>query len=159
MEAKIYRAGVDFNAIGLVAAAKRAIGVPELVIRLRPYERAHTLRVEDDKVTLVLQTFLVRELRTRTQFIKSGNRMVSYWRSTADGHYAGQKVGEMIIWDEEAPEVSAVVNAGQINTPERDTERREFERMTYRPGTSKSPLDNYQRVLAGPTTEKMERYW
>lgn len=148
---EVLNAGEEFNSLQLVSIAKKAIG--GRVIAIRPYEKCLTIRIEDDKVNLLFETFLVREQRTRTVFLKQGKRLVSYDRAT------GVKLSEMTMWDEVEPEVAELVNFGRTHTESEVRERIAFERDCYRPGTDRHPLDNYSRVQAGATAPKMERHW
>lgn len=137
----------------VVAEIRQAYG---LTIRLRPYETiiSHTI-VADDHVTVLLETYRVNELVRETRLIGHGQKLVAY-RCYNSRWVIDQS---MTMWDQQFDEV-VYHNGPKYMTDDDRKQQREFEKLCYRPGTAQSPLDNYDRVISGPTvTPAMDRHF
>lgn len=121
-------------------------------IRVKPYEKCQLVRITDADVTLVFETYLVRESSRKTTFLKQGTRAVSYSRVT------GEKTAEMIVWDEQAPIIEHV-DLGRVETAAETRARREWEADAHRVGTAKNPLDNASRTADQFAHPRMTKYW
>lgn len=131
-----------------------------LVTILRQFETVLKVSCEEDVAAILVDTFRYEETTREFRFKERGTRLISFKRCTDDAARYGRwyKVGEMVVWDETfEPFIQA--KFGRSVSPREYAEQREWERNCYRPGNSRNPLDNYARVLAGPTTPEMERYW
>lgn len=155
MTEQTIEAGDELNSLQVVTLARKIlteVAGYRVQIRMRPYEKCLRLRVDDASVNLVFETFHVREGKTRTVFLKQGVRLVSYSRET------GEKIGEMISWDEVKPNVQ-IANFGRVETPEETRARREWEADAYRVGSTKNPLDNAARTADQFAHPTMTKYW
>lgn len=137
----------------LLAQLTRATGQP---LRLRPFERVILVKVTDTEASALIDTYSVRELAREWRLEKHGTKMVSFKRDESTRQWA--EVPGLLIWDEDF-EPQTIVKFGKSVTPQQYREDIEFARDCYRPGTSRTPLDNYERVLDGPSTPAMERHW
>lgn len=127
-----------------------------LMVRLKPYERALKVIVNDDAGTasVLLETFDVHEGTTKTTFKKRGKRLLGYNREVG----VWMMCGEMTLWDEDFVAVENVDRGTALTNKER-TDKREWEGMAYRVGDRRTPLDNAARVAEGHTTPAMTRHW
>lgn len=130
------------------------------VVTLRPFDTVLKVQCDDDKAAILIETFRYKETAREIRFTERGTKLISFAKCTDQlptyGRWA--VAGEMILWDDEfVPFIH--VKFGKSVSPREHAEQVAWERQCYRPGTSRNPLDNYERVLAGPTTDAMERYW
>lgn len=130
----------------LMREFKKATGYS---VPIRPFERILKYVVTDDRVAVQLETFRYTETRYEFRFTGRGRRLLSYTGPTPES---------LTVWDE-AFEPFVIRKTGHVKTERESLAQVAFERDCYRPGTSRAPLDNYARVQAGPSTDKMERYW
>lgn len=142
-----------------LAQFKRHTG---LVTILRAFDTVEQVKLEDDKAVMKVETFSFDDTTHEYRFKRRGVRMIGYQRvdvNMGDRTVPGWvKVADMTIWDDSfVPFVQA--KHGRSVSPREYAEQKQWERDCYRPGTDRQPLDNYSRVLAGPTTPAMERYW
>lgn len=140
------------TSIEIVRQAKEATG---LTIVLKPFEQAQSVLVREGHVTLKVQTFKVKDGSRELVFTARGVRLIDY-RENSEGRFF--KSDEFTFWDDNY-EAETIVKFGQSTTPREVAEREEYERMCYRPGNKFEPLDNYERVVAGQTTDAMARHW
>jgi len=142
---------------------KQAIGRP---VQLRPYESIVRVKVDPEEILLVLQVYDWTETAREVRFHKSGLRM-RIWK-LKDGKWKEQferdpdgKITTLTVWDDDFKPYTEC-KFGYSLSPQEYYDRLERERMTYRPGTFRTPLDSFERtVQCGPsgTTPKMYRYW
>lgn len=134
--------------------------VPTMIpFRLRPYERVMKVRIERDRsrASVLIETFIVRETRSRTTFIKRGRKLIGYTRHTS-GQYYTQDPEPIIVWDDDfAPTDTA--HYGRVESVAERAERREWEADAHRVGSSKNPLDNASRTADQFAHPTMTRYW
>lgn len=125
-----------------------------LVMRLRPYENVVKVTVDDTKAAILIETFRFKELAREVRFKARGEKLIGFIRAQD----VWLPVGELVTWDESFVPFTHV-KYGKSVSPREHAARRQWERECYRPGSEVTPLDSYSRVLSGPTTEAMERYW
>ena len=131
--------------------------------QLLAYEQVIDFKVTDESVALTVRVHRVTETNRELRFTHTGMKMLAWrlidntWQQVLFPTGAGMR-GSLIMWDESAAPI-VHLKYGEARTPAEVTAKREYERMCYRPGTDTQPLDNYDRVLAGCTPAKMERYW
>lgn len=136
------------DTVALLVAARNALGFN---IPIRPFEKVIACRITDDTVTLSIETYRYVETKTRIKFNKKGWRMVSYNRATLE-------VTTISHWDE-SYEPEEIAKFGNVRTPEAYIEKLGFERACHRPGSPRSPLDNYDRTELAPASPAMRRHW
>lgn len=125
-----------------------------LVIQLRPYENVLKISTEESKAAILIETFKFTDLAREVRFKARGEKLLGFVRV----NNVWIPVGELVTWDESFVPFTHV-KYGKSVSPREYAARRQWERECYRPGSEITPLDSYQRVLSGPTTEEMERYW
>lgn len=123
-------------------------------ITLNQHESFINVVLNDDSAMIGIETFQVKELVREDRFEKKGMKII-FLKRGPNGWYLDT---EKVIWDDSfVPFVFE--KKGRRKTLEEFTEQREWEKMCHRPGSARTPLDSYDRVLSGETTPKMERYW
>jgi hypothetical protein len=145
----------DAPHLGVMRFFGQHVGVQ---IRLKPYDRALMVRIDDEEGTasLLVETYIVREGARKTTFLKRGKRLYGF-KMTAGGGY--RPVGEpMVIWDDDFT-ITEEVPWGSSQTTRERNEKREWEGMAYRVGAPRAPMDNAARVAEGHTTDAMARHW
>lgn len=118
-------------------------------VTVRPFERVIKYFASDDRDAVLLETFRYVETRYEFRVTGHGKRLVAFTTSGAQS---------VTAWDEEF-EPFVIRKTGHVRTPTESRDQITFERDCYRPGSFRTPLDNFARVKAGPTTDAMERYW
>lgn len=122
---------------------------------LKPWESIEKVVIEADEVKVLMNIADVQETAREVRLKRAGKRLI-VWKRTANP-LVWRISDDETFWVESTPVVH--VKYGQRRTPEQEADQREYEKMCYRPGTASTPLDNYDRVVAGHTTDKMDRYW
>lgn len=135
-----------------LTAFKAATG---MIVSLRVWENVLDWQVTDTTATLKVEVWRYADTDREVRFTARGERLFG-WVLTPNGWAS---IGQpMTLWDDEfKPFIH--VKYGRSVSPREHAEQRAWERQCYRPGTDRFPLDNYARVLDGPTTPAMERYW
>lgn len=125
-------------------------------LTLRPHDEITTVLITENKVGLHIRTYRFEDRAREIRFTARGTKMIVWDRDATQ--WTGWKRTEMVLWEDDyQPET--IIKFGRSNTPAEVAARRQFEKDCFRPGTSRNPLDNYERVIAGPTTPAMERYF
>lgn len=151
-----------------VSLVKKFRDLTGLVPPIRIYDRVTLLTDPitqpdgSETIALHITTYRYKSLARETRFTQRGTRVLAY-RWSASGENAGlwQKVtdfGDFVMWEEDYPG-EIIVHFGRSNTPESVAERRKYERDCHRPGTDRSPMDNFDRTLDSNSHPKMERHW
>lgn len=136
----------------LLRELKRHTG---LVTRLRPFDTVLKVTTEPTRAAILIDTFSVDELVREYRFVKHGQRLTSFYRTSCGWLQQGQS---MTVWDKDF-ESFTLKKFGRSVSPREYLERRKWERDCYRVGSDITPLDSYQRVLDAPTHPKMERFY
>lgn len=126
-------------------------------VQLRPFEVLLNTSASDTTAMVSIQTFRYSELTAEVRFTGMGTRLTTWVKK--DGVWAIEQSLCMTVWDAYFEPVTLLKFDRQYQSPKQKMAQREWERLCYRPGTGRTPLDNYERVLAHPTTDLMERYW
>lgn len=119
-------------------------------VPLRPFDKIVDWKWSDEKLVVRLECFRYETKRGRTVLTAKGTRL---WRISSDG-----SCETFVVWDEEFTPVE-LSDYGVVYEGKSWESKRDYERSCFRPGNERIPLDNYGRVLAAPTSAKMERYW
>jgi hypothetical protein len=134
-----------------VAEVIAVVGVP---FALKPHEKLIGAKLTDTTAVISLEILVVTETTREWKISAKGVRMMVWQKADSVWSYTGT----FTTWDEDfKPEIH--VRVGRIVTPQEAREAMDWDRLCYRPGSDRSPLDNYGRVLSGSTTPKMERHW
>lgn len=140
---------------------KRALGHP---VRLLPYETVEDLIITDDNVAIRLTTYETTETTREVRFQRRGLKTLWWRKLPLESHPAilvWKQQPTMIVWDDTfKPYVEC--RYGRHISVEESRERAEWEANTYRPGSSRQPMDSFTRsveVLPSERTDKMYRYW
>lgn len=126
------------------------------VVSLRPFDTVLKVRLDEIAAAILIETFSCKETAREVNFNARNLKLISFTREGETQYWI--KTGELVTPDD-AFIPYTFVKYGKSVSPREYNAKRQWERETYRPGTSRNPLDNYQRVLAGPSTPEMERYW
>lgn len=136
-----------------LSAFKAATG---LVHSLHVWENVLDYKVTDEMAVLKVEVWRFVDTSREVRFNEHGTRLFCWARHETLGWV--RAMDPVTIWDEDfQPFIH--VKFGRSVSPREHAEQRAWEKSVYRPGTDRFPLDNYERVLAGPTTPAMERYW
>lgn len=127
-----------------------------LEVRLLQHEEVVRVVTQPTVAVVIVVTYEVRETARDLIFKRRGQKMMT-WQLTDTGWQYMRKM-EMIAWDQSYEPV-IIVKYGRSNTPAEVRARRHYEQDCHRPGTATNPMDSYDRVLDGVSTEKMSRYW
>ena len=144
----------ELTAAQLLKPAKLALGRP---IQLLPYQRVLRVDITDDTVSIVLSVMAYTETSREVRFTKSGIRLKS-WKNQ-NGRWIENE--PFTIWDDQfIPYIEA--RFGRHISVAEYREQRQWEADTYRCGTGRTPMDNFNRTVEGgrdTTTDKMYKYW
>lgn len=114
-----------------------------MTVRIGVFEKATGLRMEADRVLLLVERASITETRYGLVVKRKGNTIHEF-RKQGDEWI---RLKPFTVWyDLDEPEVH-VAYPGQ--TPEEYRAKREWEDMCHRPGTDKSPMDNLARRQQG----------
>ncbi len=120
-------------------------------IQIKPFETILNLEIREDQVLVLIETYSYEEGERRIRFKKHGKRLVSIDRSSG-------VVESITAWSTDFTPFDQL-KYGQVTSQSDKARKRIYEQMCHRPGTCRNPLDSYSRVLDGPTTRDMEKYW
>lgn len=112
-------------------------------VRLRPFDEVLRVACDDACFRVLIRTYRVNPQRTQTRLEKSGVRLIVVKRD--DNLWT---TGEMTLWDQDSC-VRIIREIGKGCTPEEYFKRREHENLAHRWGTSRRPMDSYQRQCQG----------
>jgi hypothetical protein len=134
---------------------KRALMRP---YKLLPYQKVLHLMVTDSMMMLVLEHYEYTETTREVRFHRRGT-LAKTWVIDAAGFWIEKREDQMLVWDDDFnPYIE--VRYGRGYTPEEWAEQMEWEANTHRPGSSRSPMDNFEvAMFKADTTEKMFRHW
>jgi hypothetical protein len=150
-----------------LAEFRRQTGI---ALVLRPYEELIASKATDTQAVVTVTTYRYTETGREIRFTHRGTKMYAWtrdgdeWRpvlhhSMVNG--APVVTGYVVMWHGDyVPTIE--LKRGKVMTPAEAAAQRAWEQDCYRPGTARTPLDNYDRVLAGaysPVETQMERYW
>lgn len=126
-------------------------------VRLRDYESIANYQVNDKGIALVIETYEVKIMAREDRYLAKGMR-VMFWLTNSSGSL--YLATDSITWDEDF-EPFVYEKFGRRKTADEFHEQREWEKLCYRPGTTRSPLDSYERVCDPFTksTTRMERHF
>lgn len=137
----------------IAATVKARTGIS---LHLHEWDVIKHVEFKDDTVVVVLQTYQVKVLVREDRYEKRGVRMLAYKKSPNSSRWYVDF--DETAWDDDF-EPFVYEKIGRRKTAQELIEQREFEKLCHRPGTKRTPLDNFQRVWNDPSTPKMERYW
>ena len=118
-------------------------------IKLKMFESLERVVFTEEKVTVLVNICEVTELHAEYRIKRVGKRLTEI-SIPAKGW--GKIVDEIEIWDEGSSQVHKRLDP---ETPLQTRQREEWELLCYRPGTSKTPLDNYDSV----DSDRMAKHW
>lgn len=142
-------------------AIKQVIGQ---AVYLRPYQEVVNVQITDKSVMLAIRVFRYTETQAEVRFSASGIRMMG-WELTDHG-WKRKPLGlngeiDLTIWDEDfKPYIEC--RYGTHRSVAEYYERLEWEANVHRPGTGRTPLDNFYRTVESSrdeTTPAMYKYW
>lgn len=126
-------------------------------MRLNHWDHITHYKPDDDVIQLIIETYDVQVLVREDRYNKKGLRMVMFKRLPT-----GKWVVELdhTSWDEDF-EPFVFEKIGRRPTADELIEQREWEKLCYRPGNKKTPLDSYDRVQDPffRSTDRMERHF
>lgn len=131
---------------------KEALGFPVL---LRPYQELIEVTVTDEAIMVLTTVKSYTETTKEVRFHKSGTQLLS-WKKE-DGRWVQQET--LTAWDEEDDNSPMEVRYGYSLSEREYKDRLEWEAMTYRCGTPRTPLDSFERAVWGDTSDSMFQYW
>lgn len=121
-------------------------------LRLRPHERLIKAFLGDDTVSVLIETYRVRELTRESRLEARGQKLIGYKRE--GGTWLCQ--GQLISWDDDFEPV-VIAHFGKGYTPAEYRARRLWEGDCHRPGTDAQPMDSAARAAEGYSP--MQNYW
>jgi hypothetical protein len=124
---------------------------------VRPGEKLLKVNATDDTVTVMISWIRVAETNREWRIVAAGRSLLT-WARPESTNEAWVWLGRLDVEDEGFKPV-VHLKYGEPNTPDRVLERRNFARDCYRPGTERSPMDNWLRTVDGHTPESMTRHW
>ena len=122
---------------------------------LRAHQELVSYQIMDGMVMVALTVHRYTETVRETKLTHRGTRMITFTESTVIPGWWDRQ--EMTLWDEDFTPY-ALHQVGRIETPKEYRERRDWEAMQYRVGTSSNPMDNAERS-SDPTYSPMHDYW
>lgn len=128
-----------------------------IVFHLRPYQELVKVVIQPDEIVIVLKIYKYSETLREVRFTKSGNRL--YCWKLKDKIWEPQE--PLTSWDEDF--VPYVERRYGVHISESEYRAKlEWEAMTYRCGTKRTPLDSFSRTVeerTSDTTADMYKYW
>lgn len=113
-------------------------------VRLKPYDELVKVKADADQITVLVRRVSVRELRYQTQFQSAELDLIQFSRSVS----GSWQVLETRVPD---PDFRPYVcqEFGEVRSTEELAARRADEKLAYRCGRGRFPMDSYQRKLQG----------
>jgi hypothetical protein len=118
-------------------------------LRLQMFETVERVTIEDDHIMVLINICETVEHRSQYTVKRRGKRMVKVSRSDRG---MGRILDTFEVWDDDSGEVH---KRREPETPYETRRREEWELLCYRPGTAKTPLDNYDSV----DSDRMAKHW
>jgi hypothetical protein len=151
----------ELTAAQQLKPVKQALGKP---FQLLPYQSVKKVTITADSITVLLQVYQFTETYREVRFHKSGLMMYA-WK-LKDNVWIAQHLGgddqiPLVIWDESF-EPYIECRFGTHRSIKEYYDRLEWESNVHRPGTSRTPLDNFTRTVEAAqceTTPAMFKYW
>lgn len=134
-------------------AFKAATGLP---IRLTPYDLFTAMvRQSETQLTVSILIHKAEERRASVVLIGRATRLIQYNRSPAG---VWRQAGIVTVWDEDfEPQTYSLYGPGK--SPEEWLHAQIWARMAHRVGSSRHPLDNFDRVRYDRASDKMVKHW
>jgi hypothetical protein len=124
--------------------------------RVTPYDLITGIDQKDDgSIVVSVQIHTVEERRTEVILTARRIRLIGFVQSDS-GWVESMR---LTVDDPDFTGPISIPLFGPGKTPAEWLMSRQRERMAYRVGSSRNPLDNYTRVGAGYTPDRMARYW
>lgn len=130
--------------------------VTNLRLHLKEWENITAMCFRDDEGMVMIETYQVKVLVREDRYEAKGTRVLQL-KNTGTRWYI---TTDTTIWDEDfTPYVFEKI--GRRRTADELHEQREWEKMCYRPGNARTPLDSYDRVCDTliPSTKRMEGHF
>ena len=107
-------------------------------------------------ISILIRTADTTEYRSEYRIKQTGKRLIVLTSSDPDDEWAPWSIDEIENWD--ADSGTRLIRGDKYLTVKEAADQQEWERICYRPGTSKTPMDNY---FATDSTyaPKMEKHW
>lgn len=127
-------------------------------LRVQPLDEITDMKVDLDAgiVVIKMTVHTFQERRRSTLITGRGVRLISFERNDA-GRWVMDRMEP--IWNEDFEPIVMPHYDGTARTLAEDVQRRTWERMAHRPGTSQTPLDSRARVEQGYSTDRMINHW
>jgi hypothetical protein len=128
-------------------------------ITLKEWESIEQMHIQDAMAMVLIDTFEVKVLVREDRYLKHGRRVLVFMRNQATGGWYLDS--DSTAWHDDGFVPYVYEKSGRRQTADELQEQREWEKLCYRPGTGRTPLDSYDRVNDPliRSTEKMERYY
>lgn len=113
--------------------------------------------VSDTTVMVTVETYVVKELVREDRYERKGTRFIVFTKGSGNWYIDN----DITAWDESFTPI-VWDNTGRRKTAQELADQREWEMLCHRPGTARTPLDSYERVLDGcysDSEKKMEGYY
>jgi hypothetical protein len=130
---------------------REILDLTDYKIKLGMFEEIEKVVVTEDRVTVLVAACKVKETFGQYTITHTGKRLISLVQVLEDG-YEWWTIDELETWEQ----ADLIYKRGtRVESPQERRERREWEGLCYRPGTSRTPLDNAESA----DTETMRKYW
>lgn len=136
----------DSNPYQLLREVRRVTGVQ---VKLKMFESIERVTFSEEKVMVLVNICEVTEHHAEYRIKRTGKRLTEI---TVPAKGWGRIVDEIEIWDADSSQTHKRLDP---ETPLQTRQREEWELLCYRPGTSKTPLDNYDSV----DSDRMAKHW
>lgn len=118
-------------------------------LRMQMFETVERVTVENDYIMVLINICETVEHRSQYTIKRRGKRMVKVSRSSAG---MGRILDTFEVWDDDSGEI---YKRRGTESPYETRQREAWELLCYRPGTAKTPLDNYDSV----DSDRMAKHW
>ena len=126
-------------------------------LRVRPFEIIEAIVQRDaDNIVVKLITFELDERKTEMVLKAKGTKLVGYKRTESGSWVQNGKA--FTVWDDTFSPIS-VKHYGPGKTEAEYWSAKAYDRLCYRPGSDRQPMDSFRRVVEGYTPARMERHW
>lgn len=131
--------------------------------RLGMFEEVEQISLNEGSIMILVRTARVTEHFNEYRIRQQGRRLISLTFEAECGCpdqpecECAYSDGYWNVWEEEVweKESDLVYKRGHAPTADDQHDRLEWERMCYRPGNARTPLDNYYAT----DSKKMEKHW
>lgn len=153
-EAGVYIEVLEDQSMLSVLALRQIENTTGHHITLKPFEKVTNMRVDKDAVAVVLRVVETKDVSHGFEIKRMGYRVYGF--NKVDVGWIGQKT--ITVWDEDfEPQFVRTFGTG-VNLAEW-IDKIWYARECGRPGTSKNPLDTYDRTVSGGGLNKMKSHW